>query len=177
MKRFGLRVVLSVVKIMARKALESHSVPLLLVQALQQDLGYQSTKADPDAWICKAVCADGHPYYEILFVYIYDILAFSHQAETVITKITQFFTAKEGSMKPSEIYLGTNILRIQTPDGCEIWAISPRMYIKNSIQVIKQLLKEDSEGYVLKSNGKNPFPTGYKPKIDVMDELEPELAS
>ena len=111
------------------------------------------------------------------FVYVNDILALSHQAETAITKITQFFTAKEGSMKPPEIYLGANISRIQTPDGHEIWATSPGTYVKNSIQAIKRLLKEDGKGYVLKSNVKNPFPTGYKPEIDVTDELEPELAS
>ena len=29
----------------------------------------------------------------------------------------------------------------------------------------------------MKSNMKNPFPAGYKPEIDVMDELGPELAS
>ena len=39
-----------------------------------QALGYQSTKADPDIWICKAEWTHGHPYYEMLFVYIDDIL-------------------------------------------------------------------------------------------------------
>jgi hypothetical protein len=79
-----------------------------LAQALQ-DLGYQSTKADPDIWIHKAVCDDDHKYYEMLFVYVDDILALSHKAKAVIMEITQFFTAKEGSMKPPEIYLGANI--------------------------------------------------------------------
>ena len=147
-----------------------------LAQALQ-DLGYLSTKADPDVWIRKAVRDDGHPYYEMLFVYVDDILALSHQSETAITEITQFFTAKEGSMKPPEIYLGANISKIQTPDGREVWATSPRTYVKNSIQVVERLLEEDGEGYVLKSNVKNPFPTGYKPEVDVTDELGPELAS
>jgi hypothetical protein len=96
-----------------------------LAQALQ-DLGYQSTKADPDVWIHKAVHDDGHPYYEMLFVYVDDILALSHQSEAAITEITQFFTAKEGSMKPPEIYLGANISKLQTPDGREVWATSPR---------------------------------------------------
>ena len=111
-----------------------------LAQALQ-DLGYQSHKADPDVWIHKAVHTDGHPYYEMLFIYADNMLALSHQAETAITKNTQFFTAKEGSMKPLEIYLVANILRIQTPDGCEVWATSLRTYVKNSIQVIEWLLK------------------------------------
>ena len=107
-----------------------------LAQALQ-DLGYLSTKADLNVWIRKAVCDDGHPYYEMLFVYVDDILALSHQAAVAITKITQFFTAKEGSMKPPEIYLGANISKIQTPDGHEVWATSPCTYVKNSIQVVE----------------------------------------
>jgi hypothetical protein len=36
---------------------------------------------------------------------------------------------------------------------------------------------EDGDGYVLKSNLKNPFPTGYKLEIDVTDELDQTLAS
>ena len=36
---------------------------------------------------------------------------------------------------------------------------------------------EDGEGYVLKSNAKNPFPSGYRPELDVTDELGDELAS
>ena len=121
-----------------------------LAQALQ-DLGYLSTKADLDVWICKAIHDDGHLYCEMLFVYVDDILALSHQAETVITKITQFFTVKEGSMKPPEIYLGANISKIQTLDGCKVWATSPHTYVKNSIQVVDPLLEEDGEGFT-------PFP-------------------
>lgn len=147
-----------------------------LAQALQ-DLGYQSTKADPDVWIRKAARVDGHPYYEMLFVYVDDILALSQHAEAAIKEITQFFTAKEGSMKPPELYLGANISKMQTPDGREIWTTSPKTYVQNSIKVVQQLLDEDGEGYVLKSNIKNPFPTGYKPEIDVTDELTPNLAS
>ena len=45
---------------------------------LLSDLGYMSMKADPDAWIRKAVCPDGYGCYEMLFVYIDDILSVSH---------------------------------------------------------------------------------------------------
>jgi hypothetical protein len=38
------------------------------------------------------------------------------------------------------------------------------------------LLEEDGEGYVLKSKARNPFPTGYKPEIDVTNELDQTLA-
>ena len=113
----------------------------------------------------------------MLFVYVDDILALSHQAEDVINEITTFFKAKDGSIRPPEIYLGANIAKMQLPDGREVWTTSPRTYVKYSILVVERLLEEDGEGYVLKSNARNPFPTGYKPEIDVTDELDQTLAS
>ena len=113
----------------------------------------------------------------MLFVYVDDILALSHRAEDVINEITTFFKAKDGSIRPPQIYIGANIARMQLPDGREVWTISPRTYVKNSILVVERLLEEDGEGYVLKSNARNPFPTGYKPEIDITDELDQTLAS
>jgi hypothetical protein len=43
--------------------------------------------------------------------------------------------------------------------------------------VVERLLEEDGEGYVLKSNARNPFPTGYKPEINVTEELDSTLSS
>jgi hypothetical protein len=143
---------------------------------LLQDLGYKSSKADPDVWMREAIKTNGHKYYEMLFVYVDDILALSHQATMSIQEITNFFKAKDGSIKP-EIYLGADVARIQLPDGREVWLTSLRTYVKNSILVVERLLEEDGDGYVLKANARNPFPTGYKPEVDVTDELDQTMAS
>jgi hypothetical protein len=45
-----------------------------LAQILQ-DIGYTSTKTDPDVWLRKAAKDDGFEYYKMLFVYVDDILA------------------------------------------------------------------------------------------------------
>jgi hypothetical protein len=147
-----------------------------LAQILQ-NIGYESSKADPDVWLRKAVKDDGHKYYEMLFVYVDDILALSHKAEDAIKEITTFYKAKDGSIKPPEIYLGANVSKMQLPDGREVWTTSPKAYVKNALAVVERLLQEDREGYVLKSNVCNPFPTGYKPEVDVTDELSQSLAS
>jgi hypothetical protein len=104
---------------------------------LLQDLGYKSSKADPDVWMHEAVRDDGHKYYEMLFVYVDDILALSHKAQDAIMEITAFLKAKDGSIKPPEIYLGANVEKIQLPDGREVWSTSPQTYVKNSILVIE----------------------------------------
>ena len=49
--------------------------------------------------------------------------------------------------------------------------------VKNAIKTIDSLFEEDGEGYILKNKLKNPFPMNYKPKLDVLDELGPELSS
>jgi hypothetical protein len=147
-----------------------------LAQILQ-DLGYESSKADPFVWIRKAVRNDGHQYYEMLFVYVNDILALSHKAEDTIKEITAFYKAKDykakdGSIKSPEIYLGANVSKMQLPDGREVWTTSPRTYVKNALLVVERLHAKDGEGYVLKSNVRNPFHTGYKPEIDVIEKLD-----
>jgi hypothetical protein len=113
----------------------------------------------------------------MLFVYVDDILALSHRASECIQEITKFFKAKDGSIKPPDIYLGADVATIQLPDGRVVWSTSPRTYVKNSVLVIERLLEEDGSGYVLKSNARNPFPTGYKPEIDITDELDQTMAT
>ena len=44
---------------------------------LLRDLRYESMKADADVWIHKALVDMGHEYYEMLFVYVNDILSIS----------------------------------------------------------------------------------------------------
>ena len=98
--------------------------------------------------ICKAIHDDDHKYYEMLFVYVDDILALSHKAKAAIMKIMQFFTMKEGSMRPPKIYLDANISLFQLPDGHKVCSTSPKTYVKNSIQVVEHLLTEDGQGYI-----------------------------
>ena len=91
--------------------------------------------------------------------------------------MTAFYKTKEGSIKELDIYLGANIAKIQTPDGCEIWTSSPREYVRNAVKTVERLFNEDGKGYVLKSNAKNLFPSGYRLELDVTDKLGDELAS
>jgi hypothetical protein len=54
--------------------------------------GYKSMKADPDVWwLRKAAKDDGFEYYEMLLVYVDNILALvSHRAKDAIHEITEF---------------------------------------------------------------------------------------
>jgi hypothetical protein len=51
------------------------------------------------------------------------------------------------------------------------------MYVKNAIRVVEELIAEDDPKAKLKSTARNPFPSGYKPELDVTPELNNELGS
>ena len=50
-------------------------------------------------------------------------------------------------------------------------------YVKNAVKVVESLIAEDDPDAKLKSTARNPFPTGYKPELDVTPELNNELGS
>jgi hypothetical protein len=53
-------------------------VPLFLGADDITGLGLQVLEGDPDVWLHKAAKDDGFEHYEMLFVYVDDILALSH---------------------------------------------------------------------------------------------------
>jgi hypothetical protein len=48
-------------------------------------------------------------------------------------------------------------------------------YVKSAVNNVKQLLAAD--GRFLKRTAKTPFPSGYRPEVDMSDELHSDLAS
>ena len=49
--------------------------------------------------------------------------------------------------------------------------------MKNATKVVEVLITEDDPDAKLKTTARNPFPTGYKPELDVTPELNDELGS
>ena len=93
----------------------------MLAQALR-DIGFVSTIEDPDVWIRPAVRDDGYEYYEMVFVYVDDLLVISHDPKKVIDAIGDLYKIKPGSDKEPELYLGANIEKFQLPDGRVVWS-------------------------------------------------------
>jgi hypothetical protein len=149
---------------------------VMLAQALH-DIGFVSTTVDPDVWIQPAAHEDRYDYYKMLLVYVDDVLAISHEPKKLIDTIGEYYKVKVGSDKEPDVYLGANVEKVQMSDGREVWATSPHDYVKNAIKTVEGLLAEDGEGYVLKNKAKNPFPMNYQPKLNVLNELGPELSS
>ena len=87
--------------------------------------------ADPNVWIRLAMRPDGYDYYEMLLVYVDDIIIISHLGDKVARKIGNFYKIKEGSQGPPTWCLGEETVKIKTEDGREMWTTSSRsLYVE-----------------------------------------------
>ena len=92
-------------------------------QTLPQ-LEFWPTCQDPDIYIKPRTKPDGTRYYEMLLVYVDDILVLSHDTKPIIDRIMGQFQLKEDSLRPPKQYLGATIKIFTDDDGYESWAMS-----------------------------------------------------
>jgi hypothetical protein len=150
----------------------------MLQKTIQEEMGFLPTQADPDVYRRRASKPDGFEYWELLLVYVDDILIISHEPKVHLTKLNQFYEFNLASVGTPERYLGTNISRCTIPNdatGAEYWSMSSHSYVRNAVQNVKLLLNEEGRG--LKATAKTPFSTTYRPELDTTDELDDELSS
>ena len=151
----------------------------MLSQTLIQQLGFQNTQSDPDVWISPAVLADGYEYYEMVLVYVDDILCLSHDRRSILDTIGKFCVIKDDEIVPPSQYLGANIRKIQVGNVSECWAMSVEDYVLASVDNVETMLKEDGNEGLSKSKKQwnPPMEKDYRPELDVSKELNAELAS
>ena len=140
-----------------------------------QEMGFEDTRIDPDVWRRKATKPKGGEYYELLLVYVDDILMVSHDPKPTLEEIGSDFEIKKGSLKAPDIYLGAQIDKRGLPDGTSAWAMSSDKYVRNAVKTVEAMLEAEGEGYRLKTTARNPYPLSYKPELDVSPELNGEL--
>lgn len=142
-------------------------------------MGFQSTKADPDVWMRRAVKPDGTPYYEYMCTYVDDILCSSVAPRIILTQLEKSFKLKDGSVEEPKLYLGADIMKWRI-DGCDDpdkvrWAMSSTNYCTKAIDNVKEELGK--VGRKLRNGVKSPLATGYRPELDLSPELDPERQS
>ena len=101
----------------------------------------------------------------------------SHDLRPSLIDLGKVYALKEGSLGTPDIYLGAQIYQHSLPDGRKSWGMSSERYIRSSIETVDGLLKEDGDGYHLKSTAKELVPLSYRPELDVSPELGLKLAS
>ena len=77
------------------------------------DMGFEETKADPNVWRREARKGSGDIYYELLLIYVDDILCISHDPRPILDTIDSFYKIKEGSLEEPSTYLGAQIYKLR----------------------------------------------------------------
>ncbi|KAI2491177.1 hypothetical protein MHU86_23404 [Fragilaria crotonensis] len=100
------------------------------------DLNYKPTKADPDVWIRPAMKADGFKYYEMVLVYVDDILCVSHDPKATMLGLQTTFKLKDDKVEKPEMYLGAELCE-KILNGVECWTMSSEKYVKAAVAAVE----------------------------------------
>ena len=139
-------------------------------------LGFKSCLADPDVWMREATRADGSKYYEYVLLYTDDTLVIADNAEEILRKeIGKYFELKEESIGPPKLYLGGQMRKVTLDNGTDCWAFGSAQYVKAAVKNVEDYLQKKGES--LPARCKSPLANGYRPEVDISDELDPEDAS
>jgi hypothetical protein len=89
------------------------------------------------------------------------------------------YKLKDGSVKEPYFYLGADILKWKI-DGCDDptklrWAMSSDTYVKRAVAEVERELSQVDDR--LSTNFSTPITLGYRPKLDVTDELDHKRAN
>jgi hypothetical protein len=136
-------------------------------------LGYAPCRGDPDVYIHKAIKPCGFEYYEMLFIYVDDILHISHHKSITENEMMQaignIYKLKDDSLKPPEVYLGANIGYVVDETGTKMTYMSATDYISGALKTVEASLPMDRK---LNGHAKRPFPQPYKPELDATPFLD-----
>eukprot|EP00978_Attheya_sp_CCMP212_P015012 scaffold38581_cov48-Attheya_sp.AAC.3 len=109
-----------------------------MISQTMLDAGYENTYADPDVWRRRAVKNDGTHYYELILVYVDDIMSISQIPQKTMDMIGKLYDLKDSFGEP-ERYLRVNLKKWTLQDGREVWSASGKEYIKNALPLVKSM--------------------------------------
>jgi hypothetical protein len=112
---------------------------------------------------------DGFEYYEMVLVYVDDVLSISHDPEATMKGIQGTFKLKDDKIEKPTMYLGAQISQ-KVIGGVKCWTMSSEKYIKAAIANVKAKL--DKSGQRLPTRCTTPLQSGYRPEVDATAELK-----
>ena len=134
------------------------------------DLGYTPSLADPDVWMRAAMKDDGFRYWEYVLCYVDDVLSISHNPTRTMKGIQTRFKIKNDKMEEPEIYLGSELSKMDNVHGDSCWAMSSDKYCAAMVKNVEESLEK--KGLRLPSKCPSPLQHGYKPETDATAELK-----
>ena len=87
-----------------------------------------------------------------------------HDSIPILDSIDKFMKLKESSVGDPDIYLRTNLKKMQMDNDVWCWSIRPSKYVQEAVRNFQNYLKDNlSDEYKFIANAPNPFPLGYEP--------------
>ena len=141
-----------------------------------REMGFVSSRADPDFWMKPASKPDGTEYYQYVICYVDNVAVAMENPKVFMDELGRRFTLKDGSVKDPDMYLGADVKKryIAGSDepGKVRWAMSSTKYTKQAIADIEVEL--DAIGKQLPTKVTTPLASGYRPELDQSCELNSE---
>ncbi len=141
-----------------------------------REMGYESSKADPDFWMRPDVKSDGTEYYRYVICYVDDVAATMEHPNEFMTELSKRFTLKEGSVEEPTLYLGADVVKWYIAESEEPgkvrWALASTKYTKRAIADLE--IELEAVGKRLPTKVTTPLTSGYRPELDQSDDLNPE---
>jgi len=142
----------------------------LHLRQCMESIGFTPSKGDSDVWYRPAKKRDGTEYMEYVLLYVDDVLCISENAEAVIRQeIGEKWKFKESSIEEPKIYLGGKCRRVKLANDVECWAFGSSQYVQEAVKNVEHYL--DKKDRKLPRKAEAPFPSGYRPELDVSREL------
>ncbi|KAL7523049.1 hypothetical protein ACHAWF_000341, partial [Thalassiosira exigua] len=111
-------------------------------------LKFTLSRVDGDMYYRKNLKPDGTLYYELLLVYVDDVLAISHDPKKIMEAIGKSFEIKNDEYGPPTTYLGGQLERFTIPGTNERpWSLLSTQYVKAAVANVEAMLREEGREF------------------------------
>ena len=104
----------------------------------------------------------------MMLVYVDDLICVSHDPKATMQGVQRTFKLKDDKVEPPSDYLGASLAH-RVIDGQPCWVMSSHKYIDSAIQNVEDHLSRINQR--LPTKCKTPLSHGYRPELDVSQEL------
>ena len=85
-------------------------------------------------------------YYEYILMYTDGTIVLSENAEHVLRhELVRYFTLKEDSIRPPEIYFGDSVIKVHINNGVKCWAFSSSQYVHAVLKKVGEYLNKEND--------------------------------
>ena len=102
------------------------------------ELGFKSSKAEPDIWFRASKRKNEDDYYEYVLLYVEDCLVISDRVESLLKdEIGCHFVLKKSSIGPPSQYLVGKLRQVELENGTKEWAWGLYQYVQDVVKNIE----------------------------------------